>query len=51
LKALAAAGGVCSSANDMLRYLRANMGIVQTPLSERVAEGSRLKIQVLLVKC
>jgi serine-type D-Ala-D-Ala carboxypeptidase/endopeptidase len=32
LDALAGAGGIRSTANDMLRYLRANMGIDQSPL-------------------
>lgn len=31
--ALAGAGGIKSTANDMLLYLRANMGVDQTPLS------------------
>lgn len=34
LDALAGAGGIRSTANDMLRYLKANMGLDQTPLFE-----------------
>ena len=34
LDALAGAGGIRSTANDMLRYLKANMVIDQTPLAE-----------------
>jgi CubicO group peptidase (beta-lactamase class C family) len=34
LDSLAGAGAIHSSANDMLRYLRANMGLDQSPLAE-----------------
>lgn len=34
MDALAGAGAIHSSANDMLRYLRANMGLDQSPLAE-----------------
>ena len=40
-KALAGAGGICSTANDMLRYLRANMGVDQTPLTEAMRLAQR----------
>ena len=33
LDALAGAGALCSTAHDMLRYLKANMGIGQSPLT------------------
>ena len=34
LDAMAGAGGISSSANDLVRYLKANMGVDQTPLTE-----------------
>jgi serine-type D-Ala-D-Ala carboxypeptidase/endopeptidase len=44
--ALAGAGAILSTANDMLRYLKANMGIDQSPLAAamKLAQGSRSDI-------
>jgi CubicO group peptidase (beta-lactamase class C family) len=44
---LAGAGAVCSTANDMLRYLRANMGIDQTQLTDpmRYAQEPRKEFE------
>jgi D-alanyl-D-alanine-carboxypeptidase/D-alanyl-D-alanine-endopeptidase len=41
LDALAGAGAIRSSANDMLRYLRANMGIDSSPLSQAMTLGQQ----------
>jgi CubicO group peptidase (beta-lactamase class C family) len=40
-KALAGAGGICSTANDMLQYLKANMGVDQTPLIQAMGLAQR----------
>jgi serine-type D-Ala-D-Ala carboxypeptidase/endopeptidase len=41
LKALEGAGGICSTANDMLQYLKANMGVDQTPLIDAMRLAQR----------
>jgi D-alanyl-D-alanine-carboxypeptidase/D-alanyl-D-alanine-endopeptidase len=46
LNALAGAGGIRSTANDMLRYLRANMGTDHSPLAAAMKLAQRPRSNV-----
>jgi hypothetical protein len=46
LPALAGAGGIRSTAADMLRYLKANMGLIQTPLAAAMTMAQQPRLDM-----
>jgi CubicO group peptidase (beta-lactamase class C family) len=46
LNALTGAGGIRSTANDMLRYLKANMGVARTPLRAAMTFAQQPRAEV-----